>query len=152
MIKVGRIYGTKAQVATLNSVLDYLNNIWSDDDFKTRVLTASFTETTDSSAQVWIKMHSGDIIIPSISFYTPSWWQRLRATVTGLAVVASESADGSITINGNIFATSTLADKVANIGHESMHVLGYKHDFMPTAARPASVPYQIQAILLQIVN
>lgn len=152
MIKVKTINGNSFQIKTINSVIEYLNNIWNDDDFKAKVIACTFTSTSDTSAQVWTKMHQGDIIIPLISFYTPSWWQRFRASVTGLAVVASESSDGSITINANIFANSTMADKVANIGHESMHVLGYKHDFMPTAARPNSVPYQIQAILLQIVN
>ena len=148
---------TLEQKADLNQAIDALNSVWNSDEFKAQLLgctynSVSFANTTETAASVWDKLHAADIAVSGINFYRPSWWQRLKGTISGWIVDGAENPDGTVSINADAWDNLALADRAAFIAHGSCHVADYVHDFQPTPARPFSVPYQVEAIITKLLS
>ena len=143
---------TQDQLLKLNTALGMVNiTVLPSNIFKQKVLSATFTETTDTNQQVYDKITGQDIEI-SVSFYLPSWWQRMKQRFSGLAVVAAECGGGEVTFNATVFENNSIYDLAGTLLHEASHAIGYTHDFNPTPDRPKSVPYQLGDIVTLIVQ
>lgn len=145
---------TETEATQIRGALAALNLIWSSDPFKAAILahtkldgSPGFENTDDDCQAVWDKMHSGDVEIDD-SVYSPTFWQRLR----GNNVVGYEDTDGSVHENRTFLDGAIAAFIADNLAHESMHKLGYEHDFEPTAIRPYSVPYGVGEIVNTLLS
>ena len=92
-------------------------------------------------------MQAADISIDD-TVYAADFWTRLRNNI----VVGYEDPDGSIHQNRKFLDGATIGFIAGNIAHESMHKIGYEHDFDATAIRPYSVPYGIGDIVTRLLS
>lgn len=144
---------TQTQMVKLKSALDLANIANKSSAFKDKVMTAKFTETTDDNATIYANTQK-DVGI-SVTFYTPGFWERMKAKLSGWSEVAAESGDGSVTFNSMIFAQNSVSALANTLAHEGMHSPehgSYTHEFNPTPQRPMSVPYAIGTFTQQVVE
>lgn len=104
-----------------------------------------FENTVDSPEETLAKYRSGDIVL-TVSIYTPSWWHRFSSEV------AHESPDGSISFNSRFYDNMDAPSRVNTLFHETGHKIGYEHDYLRTARRPFSEPYQVGDIAEKVAR
>lgn len=154
MIQVSN-YGNanQEQMIKLKAALDLCNQANASGALKYKVMTAEFTETTDTNDVIYANTQK-DVSI-SVSFYTPGWWARLKQTFSGLAVVAAECGNGDVQFNSVVFAQNSVSDVAATLSHERMHspqAGSYTHSYLPCADRPMSVPYACGTFVQQVIE
>lgn len=155
MIKLRKLSGaTKSETIQINEALAALNSIWSSDTLKAAVLghtkmnsEIGFESTSDTNLQVWEKMQKGDIELDD-SVYSPTW----RSRLAGNRVVGYEDQDGGIHQNRTFLDDASAAFIADNLAHETMHKMGYEHDYGSTPERPYSVPYGVGQIVSTILS
>lgn len=153
MIKIQMLYGaTEDETTQINGGLSYLNKVWSSDALKQKVLTHTkmdsspgFENTDDSCQQVWDAMQAADISLIDY-VYDPT-----REDVK-YGVVGYEDEDGSVHESREFLPEYDAADIADNLGHETMHKLGYSHDEDPTPIRPYSAPYGVGQMISDLVE
>lgn len=160
MIKFTRINGaTGAQASKLYAALATLNDIWTRDDLKEKVLAARFmgipgyANTASSPERVWNEMQimfNGGIGI-EMNVVIPSWWQRMHWRFSGTSVLGYEEND-QLYVYSNFLDSADISAVVENLGHETCHKIGYTHDFKATAQRPFSVPYEVGQFIGSLVK
>lgn len=138
------------------NALSALNQIWSGDKLKAKVLahqklngSSGFENTDDTPEQVWAKMQAADVVI-DVLIYQPSWWERMKDRM-GKGVVGYEDSDG-VHVNGLILDGESMPDVADNLAHETFHQLGYTHDFNPTPERPYSAPYGVGVMVGEVLG
>lgn len=113
------------------------------DCFGAFILTRPMVQTNGlSSAQVLERIRSVQGTIP-VTWYWPSWWQRLHNVVDGYEL----PGDNTAYVNASLAGSFSVCDLASLLDHEGIgHALGgWSHDFNATSRRPYSVPYSINA-------
>ena len=152
MITIHSILGEGFTMYQANKVLRAIEAgvaAWNNPSFGKRVLDASFSQTSDSSRDVWLNLTSNKNKIARIE---------INNTPNGSETAATNTVTGVISLQVVYLNKCSTEDLIETLFHELTHCPeqgAYKHSYLgwgPWKNRYWSVPYQFGRMVSQMAQ
>lgn len=152
MIKIHSILGDGFTMYQANKVLRAIEigvQAWNNPEFERRVLTASFSQTSDSSKEIWSKLNATQGKTARIE---------INNIPNGSETAATNTVSGVIYLQVVYLNKCSMSDLIETIFHELTHCPeqgSYTHSYLgwgPWKNRYWSLPYQFGRMVSEMAQ
>lgn len=133
--------GSIQEVAKISPIIPKVQDIINSEAFKYRVLTSTFTDTKDSSAEIYKKLTASNWELVYEFKLQRNW--RGKCPVLGWTYPSTPT----VWFNSCNFMGRSASGIAGTVAHEQAHKLGYSHK---SARSLNSVPYAIGTIVAEL--